>query len=200
MLTKVKRKDCLEKYSCFPTANNYRNVFFHPEVAHRYVVTVGSKTIRGHRTVLINEIILFLKAQGSSKLVFLGDTTMPWLKQANDYRPAKEALQFLKDNKIGKTFNGGIEVGVDAVPVFLKHLYWISRCNAAFPLVHFIDQHQKFLGHICQYGFFHLDIIDDEDERIAAFMSRSHFLSIGKERCYNQFSVTSAIKRRQTIA
>ena len=39
---------------------------------------------------------------GYSELIFLGDLKIPWLSREHDYKPAKQGLQYLVENKIGK--------------------------------------------------------------------------------------------------
>lgn len=199
-LKKIKRKDCLEKYPSFPRANYYQNKFFYPESVDSYNLSLESKSAKGHIKDLTKELLAFLKSLNINELIFLGDTSTEWLYQKNDYKPVREAYIYLESNKIGKTFNGGLIVRVSELPVFLKHLFWLGRCNAAFPLVHFLDEKQVFVASICKYGSIHLSILDIEADKLTEdFLTKSKFTQLGERGCYEQFSKSSAINGRRAI-
>ena len=131
-------------------------------------------------------------------LIFLGDTETAWRYQNNDFKPVNEALRYLADNKIGRNFNGGLQVQIDLLPTFLRHLSWLSRCNASLPYFYFTDINQKFLGTICQYGNFHIDTLNKAtDNLFRKIIARSNFKFLVGESCSNNFSRTGAIKHRQ---
>ena len=204
MLTKIRRQDCLAKYKTFPLRSyNYENdeeIFYYPEVYKSYILTLSSKSFKGHLNILGKELIHLIKAINADTLIFLGDTEIAWLYQNNDYKPAKEAQEYLTNNNIGKRFSGALQVAISELPVFIKHLAWLTRCNAALPYFHFIDKRQSIVGNICKYGNLHLDTLNEPTDQIVNFfIANSKFELANNGSCHNLFGKTSAIPGRKTI-
>jgi hypothetical protein len=204
MLTTIKRQDCLSRYAIFPPRSyDYQKdeeKLFYPEVFRSYVLTLPSRSFRGHARALSMELTKLVKALDASALIFLGDTRTSWLGQDNDYKPVKEALQYLAGNKIGKRFNGAIQVPAPELPLFVRHLAWLSRCNAALPYIYFTTPDKNILGTICQYGSLHLDALNEEaDKLITSFVDGSRFQYGGINSCTGQFNKTRAIPGRQIV-
>lgn len=204
MLIKIKRLDCLNQHQVFPLRSyDYEKdeeEFFYPQVFESHILTFSSKTFKGHIKTLGKELTKLTEAFLADTLIFLGDTETPWLYQDNDYKPVKEAQQYLIDNKIGKRFNGALQVDATELPTFIKHLAWLIRCNAALPYFHFTDQRQNIVGSICQYGNVHLDTLNERaDKTLKSFIDSSKFEYGDTNSCNNWFSRTSAIAGRQTI-
>ena len=204
MLTKIRRQDCLDQYQTFPLRgydyDNDDEASFYPKVFKSYILTLHSKSFKGHVKTLGLEVTKLAKALQFDTLLFLGDTEIPWLYQHNDYKPAKEAQEYLTGKKVGKRFNGALQVDTSELQTFIKHLAWLTRCNAALPYFHFIDQGQNTIGHLCKYGNLHLDTLNEQtDKTLKQFMYSSKFEYGDNNSCYNWFGKTSAISGRQTI-
>jgi len=204
MLTKIRRQNCLDKYQTFPLRSyddrKHEEEFFYPQVLKNYILTLPSKSFKGHISTLGVELTRLTKALHGDTLIFLGDTKTPWLYQNNDYKPVKEAQEYLADKKIGKRFNGALQVDTAELPTFIKHLAWLTRCNAALPYFHFIDKRQNVVGSICKYGNLHLDTLNEQADKILqSFVDSSKFEYGDKNSCYNWFGKTSAISGRQTV-
>jgi hypothetical protein len=204
MLTKIKRQDCLEKYQTFPLRSyDYdkdEEEFFYPDIFKSYILTLPSKTFKGHVKALGIELTKLTEPLHADTLIFLGDTDTPWLHQDNDYKPVREAQQYLVDKKIGKRFNGALQLDTTELPTFTQHLAWLIRCNAALPYFHFTDQQQNIIGSICKYGNLHLDTLSKQADTIfKSFVDISKFEYGDKNSCYNWFGKTTAISGRQTI-
>lgn len=204
MLIKINRQDCLNKYPSFPLRSyNYdkdEEVFFYPKVFKSYILTLASKSFKGHITQLGTGLLKLIKQLDYDNLIFMGDTELAWLHQDNDHKPAKEAQQYLADNKIGKRFNGALQVNGPELLTFVKHLSWLTRCNASLPYFHFTDKGQNIIGNICKYGNLHLDTLNKAtDKLIRAFVDESKFIYLDSNNCFNQFGKTSAIVGRRII-
>lgn len=204
MLTKIRRQDCLDQYQTFPLRGyDYENdeeTFFCPKVFRSYILTLPSKSFKGHVKALGIEVTKFAKALKADTLIFLGDTETPWLYQHNDYKPAREAQEYLTNKKIGKRFNGALQVDTSELPTFTKHLAWLTRCNAALPYFHFIDKGQSIIGSICKYGNLHLDTLNKQADKILkSFVDSSKFQYGDNNSCNNLFGKTSAISGRQIV-
>ena len=204
MLIKINRQDCLNEYPCFPLRsyddNKDEEQFYYPKIFKSYILTLTSKSFKGHITQLGTELCKLTKQLGYDNLIFLGDTELAWLHQNNDYKPAKEAQQYLADNKIGKRFNGALLVYNSELVTFVKHLSWLTRCNASLPYFHFIDKGQNFIGNICKYGNLHIDTLNEITDRLLkTFVDKSDFKYLDGNNCYNQFGKTSAIAGRHII-
>lgn len=203
MLTKIRRQDCLTQFQTFPLRSYNREKdeeeFYYPKVYKSYILTLPSKSFKGHVTALGQEVVKLAKAFQSDTLVFLGDTELPWLNQSNNYKPAKEAQEYLTGKKIGKRFNGALQVDTSELPIFVKHLAWLTRCNAALPYFHFINEQQSIVGNICQYGSLHLETLNElSDKLLYAFVEASKFELGSENSCGNWSGKTSAISGRQT--
>ncbi|MFT3701524.1 MAG: hypothetical protein QM802_04105 [Agriterribacter sp.] len=205
MLSKINRKDCLDKYQVFPqrTYNNAldEEEFVYPKTFKSYILTLLSKSFKGHIKMLGVEIMNLLQYLQEDALLFLGDTNMPWLHQNNDYKPVRAAYEYFTNNKVGNRFNGTLVVNASELPTFITHLAWLTRCNAAMHYIYFSNSRQTILGNICQYGNLHLDTLTEQaDTEFKTFMRSSLFEYGNLHSCNNQFGRTSAIYgRRITI-
>ncbi len=143
-----------------------------------------------------------MKLLNLEELIFLGDSTIEWLFRRNDYddyKPVKEAFEYLVASKVSKSFNGGFIVTIEELPIFFKHLFWLGRSNAVTSYVHFLNGDQSFVGSICQYGNIHFSTLNTStDDKFRKFLSQSLFSELEYQGCYNQFSKSNAIKGRRT--
>jgi hypothetical protein len=135
-IAKIKRPDCLEAYSNFPQADYEKEVFFYPKAICSYTLILYSKSARGHAKNLSVELSKLIGTMGMDRLIFLGDAKRAWRYQDNPYPAVQQAMAYLEENGVGKRFDGGLEVGIDRLPVFLMHFFWLVRCNAALPYFH----------------------------------------------------------------
>lgn len=204
MLRKINRQACLTKYSIFPLrdydAEKDEEVLSFPVIFRSYVLAISAKTFRGNIRDLGIEIARLGKELNAGSLIFLGDTVTPWLYQNNDYTPVQKAQLYLSDLNIGKRFNGGIEVEITELPVFIKHLSWLVRCNTALPYIYFIDPGQNIVGNICQYGNLHISTLNkDTDNCLNSFIKKSKLLIGNEESCNRRFGQSGAIEGRKTV-
>ncbi|HMU47856.1 MAG TPA: hypothetical protein PKC72_15905 [Chitinophagaceae bacterium] len=204
MLIKINRQDCLKKYPSFPLRSyNYdkgEEKFYYPKVFKSHILTLFSKSFKGHIGHLGTELLKLMKQLGYDNLIFLGDIELPWLHQSNDYKPAKEAQQYLVDKKIGKRFDGALQVDKSELASFIKHLSWLTRCNASLPYFHFIDEGQNIIGNICKYGNLHIDTLNEvTDISLSIAITKGDFKFLNGNNCFNQFGKTSVISGRRII-
>jgi hypothetical protein len=207
MLIKINRQDCLDKFQNFPLREydhiNDDENFFYPKVYKSYILTLVTKSLKGHTKLLAAELTKLTKDLGFENLIFLGDNKNYWLTklslERNDYKPLEDALQYLQDNKIGKRFNGALEVANFKLPEFIKHFFCLVRCDASLPYFHFMDTEQNFVGSICQYGNLHLDILNKKaDTNFKKELAKTKFEIVEDGRCFPAFAKSSKIKTRQT--
>jgi len=201
MLIKINRQDCITKYPNLPlreyNTKEDEYDFHYPKIFANYTLTLPSKSYKGHIKLLGTELCNLITALGFDKLIFLGDEKTPWLYRDHDHPPAKEALQYLAANKIGKRFNGGLQVDIEELPTFIKHLAWLVRSNAILPDVHFVDPNQNIIGNICQYGNLHISTKTKKvDTNFKKVIAESKFEFVMDGQCYNKFSKSGAIKGR----
>ena len=204
MLTKISRQTCLKRHENFHQRKYDRitdeEECFYPTIYSNSILTLDAKSVKGKIAALSTELTSLVKQLEIDSLIFLGDTTTPWLYQTNDYKPVKEAIQFLSDNKIGKRFNGALEVGTKSLPAFLRHLLWLTSCNASLPCFYFTDRKHNIMGTLCQYIYLHFDTLNKKtDSRLKEIISKTQLFYLPAGRCYNPFSKTSAIKHRKIV-
>lgn len=174
--------------------------FYYPKVFKSHILTLFSKSFKGHIGHLGTELLKLMKQLGYDNLIFLGDIELPWLHQSNDYKPAKEAQQYLVDKKIGKRFDGALQVDKSELASFIKHLSWLTRCNASLPYFHFIDEGQNIIGNICKYGNLHIDTLNEvTDISLSIAITKGDFKFLNGNNCFNQFGKTSVISGRRII-
>ena len=202
MIVRIARQEAIDKYLNFPlrqwNSKEEEYDYLFPTVFASYVLTLQSKSYRGHIKLLGTELTMLIKSFGYDKLIFIGDIDIPWLKREHDFKPAKEALQYLVDNKIGKRFNGALQVDTSQLPTFIIHLAWLVRTNAVLPYVHFVNPNQNLIGTVCQYGNLHFWTVDEKtDEIFKTKIIETKFEFMTDQTCYDKFSKTGAIKGRQ---
>ncbi len=204
MLIKIDRKEAINNFPILPLRHYDKKkdeeIFSGPKVFANYVLTLPSKSYRGHQKLLGTQITLLAKYLGYDKLIFLGDIDIAWLKRLNTYENFQEALQYLVDNKIGKRFNGALQVNTDELPIFIENLMWLVRTNGVVQYVHFTDPEQNIVADICQYGNLHISTTTKmADKRFKDIITKSQFTFLVDTNCINKFSKLNAIKEKRII-
>jgi hypothetical protein len=201
MLIKIDRQEAIIKFPILPLRhydiNNEEEIFNFPKVFANYILTLPSKSYRGHQKLLGKEITFLVKSLLYDHLVFLGDLNIPWLKRLDTYKAFQEPLQYLVDNKIGKRFNGALQVDITQLQSFIKNFCWLVRTNGILPYVHFTDPGQNVVGNICQYGNVHISTKNKTaDKRFKDIVSKSQFIYLTDTNCTNRFTKSSIIEGR----
>jgi len=201
MLIKIDRQEAISKFQILPLRQYDKKkgeeVFNGPKVFANYVLTLPSKSYKGHQKLLGTEITSLTKNLGYDHLIFLGDIHIAWLRRLDTYGNFQEALQYLVGNKIGKRFNGALKVDTNELPTFIKHLSWLVRTNGLLQYVHFTDPGQNIVADICHYGNLHISTKTKAvDKRFKDIVAKSHFTLLANTSCINKFSKSGAIKVR----
>jgi hypothetical protein len=201
MLNQIPRQEAIAKFQNFPLRHyDYEEddyIFNYPKVYASIILTLNSKSYKGHIKLLSTEIISLAKNLGFDNFTFLGDEDIPWLKRLKTYENFQESLQYFVDNKVKKRFNGALQVGITEIPIFIKHLAWLVRTNGIMPYVFFIDPGQTIIGDICQYGNLHISALNRTAHRnLKNAIAKTQFVYLPDEHCYNKFSKSGAIKSR----
>jgi hypothetical protein len=160
MLKKIKRQDCLNQYPNFPLRKYNKKkdeeICFFPKTYSQYWIKLEKKTKKNFTEKLANEITKLYDKLNIDNIIFLGDTNYTWITKnsinRDDYKPLINALKYLKQNKIGKRFNGAIAVEKSEFFVFLQHFFEMTRCDASFSYYHFMDKGQNLIGSIDYCG------------------------------------------------
>jgi hypothetical protein len=161
MLKKIARKAFLERYPDFIQANYRKDEYNEPVFFNSYLLSVDAASTIGRNNRISKEVTKLFQKLSYEKLSFLGDTTIPWLFRDHDYLPVKNALTYLANKNISKTFNGTIEVAVAELPEFLKNLFWLVRCNGIVFYANFSDPGFNIIASICKYGNLHLSTLNE---------------------------------------
>jgi hypothetical protein len=200
MLKKLSRKEAFQQFPAFPQSNYIDDEYVgtYPQTFVSFFLTLNSTSIATHVKSLAVELKILLQELKIERLTFLGDTDISWRYQDNDYKPVKESLTFLEENRIGKKFNGALQVDKNSLHPFIKHLFWLTRCNASLAYIHFIDDRQSIIGHICQYGNIHLSSLNRNiNELLSKAIENTKFQRLASGQCIDRFSKTGTIKGRQ---
>lgn len=174
MLRKIKREECLSNFSKFPLREYDKSiddeVITYPKIHSLYWLKLDKNSSRYFANELANQVTLLYKNLKIDKLVFLGDTKSYWISkrmaERKDYKPLTNAVTFMTDNKIGKRFNGAIEVDFEEFKTFIKHFYVMTRCEAAFSYYHFMDKGQNIIGYIHYDGELRIDTLNKKADNL----------------------------------
>ena len=101
-------------------------------------------------------------------MIFLSDKNSPWITKLSasrtDYPPLQKAVKYFEDHKLGKRFNGGIEVPLKDLPEVFKHYYCITMCDATFHAGYFSDPAQSFIGCLHYSGDLQIAALNKKSE------------------------------------
>ncbi len=180
MLVKIPRQDAIERFPSLPLRQyNFKNEDYdykYPRIYANYDLTLPSKSYKGRVKSLAVEVVFLTTQLGFDQLVFLGDEDIPWLFRLGKYPTFDESLGYLADNKIGKRFNGALQVRLLELPIFIKHLASLVRTNGILPFVHFIDPGHNIIASICQDGHLHLSTANKKaDMLVQTIIAKSNF-------------------------
>ncbi|HUM50340.1 MAG TPA: hypothetical protein PK431_00945 [Chitinophagales bacterium] len=196
-MKKISRKKCLELYS-FPQSDEINETYFYPKQIAHYVLELNVTSVSTYLKLLNKNLTKLLTQLEIEELIFLGETKTPWLSQQNSYKPVKEAIGFFEQNNIGNKFNGAIVVKTNSLYIFVKHLFWLTRCNAAFPLVYGTNDKQQLLIHLCKYGNLHIDILDKNiKSSFEKLLKTTDFIILKNRICSEHFGKSRAIIGRE---
>jgi hypothetical protein len=173
MLIKIDRQEAITNFPILPLRHYDKKkdeeVFNSPQVFASYILTLPSKSYRGHQKLLGAQITELVKNIGYDHLIFLGDIDIAWLRRFD----------------------------TNELPTFLKHLSWLVRTNGVLPYVHFTDPGQNIVGEICQYGNLHISTkTKAADKRFKDIVTNSRFTYLTDKNCINKFSKKNVIKGR----
>lgn len=204
MLVKINRQIVIKECPILPTRyydpSKDDEIIKYPKVFACHIVTLPSKSFKGHQKLLAQQISLLVGYYGYNQLIFLGDTDIPWLKRLNSNKIFQTELMYLVDHKIGKRFNGAFKVDLDEMPIFIKNLSRLVRTNGIVPYVHFTDPGQNFFAHICQYGNLHITTTNKTaDKKLTKIIDQTEFEYLPYINCIDKFSKNKN-KGKMTIA
>jgi len=202
MIFKIDRKEAITRFQNLPLRHydikEDEEVFNYPKVFANYILTLPSKSYKGHIKMFGEELVKLLEALKCDYLIFLGDSDLAWLRRFKEHESFEDSFQYLISNKIGKRFNGAIQVPLSEIPLFIKHLAWLVRTNGIVQYVHFVDPNQNIICDICQYGNLHISSkTKAADILLKNAVSNIKFEYLCEDTCYNKFSKSSSIKGRQ---
>lgn len=190
MLIRIDRQEAINKFPTLPLRHynpkEDEDFFNYPKAYANHVLTLPSKSFKGHIKLLGRELVSLANILGFDNFIFLGDTDIAWLRRLNTDATCHEALQYLVDHKVGKRFNGALQVDKKEIPTFIKNLAWLVRTNGILPYVHFIDPEQNFVANICQYGNLHISTKNKAvDKSFKNAIAKCSFSYLADTRCYN---------------
>jgi len=197
MIKKISRERCYGMYQKFPSTFAVSDQFTYPDLYKSYILTVESRSAKGHAKNIAAALEKLAENMRIPSLVFLGDTGVPWLSQQNSYSPVKEAMQFLEAEKIGRQFNGGLQIKTENLHSFIPHLFWLVRCNAALPIFYFMNEEQTVLANFCQYGNIHFSVLAKKaDALFNKALAQSGLQIFEGTYCYESFSKAGKVAGR----
>src|SRR6218665_213295 len=100
MISKISRSEALKEFPVFPQ-RFYDKVTFEESYSHipayrSHTYTVTGSLPEQHDERIINELAHLSQLLHWDPLIFLGDTTLSWLRQYNEYTPARKAFEYFE--------------------------------------------------------------------------------------------------------
>lgn len=156
VVEKISRDICIIKYRKLPLCEyekvNNDDIFYYPEIHSFYWL----KLQKEFEKKLPNEIFILTKNLKIDNLIFLGERNKPWIskytKSRKDFKPLIKSVEYFKNHKIDKKFNGGVKVGITEIERFIKNFYIITKCDGGFFDFNFTDENQNYLFYIHYSG------------------------------------------------
>jgi hypothetical protein len=170
MLQKIKRQQCLDCYSKFPLRYYDKSldeeIYNDPDTVAHYWLRLETKTKIHRRNLLVSEIVKLYKGLGIERLIFLCDANTPWITRNSynrtDFKHVVKAVEYLKSNKIGVRFNGGVIVEISELSEFIGHFYVLTWTDALFSYYNFMDESQSIIGYIHYDGEVQITPINED--------------------------------------
>lgn len=200
MIRRTKRSVFFKQYPDFPKVDRRSGGFTFPKVFNTYNLHLPSKSVVGFSNRLGKELLLLTNHMGFNSLYFAGDSSTPWLSQKNSYKPAFNAIEYLSNLELTMSFNGALLLELNDLPEFIKHLFWLTRCNTSLPDFYFCDEKMSLLGHLCKYGNIHIYILAEEvEQNFEEALNSTNFEVLEGNTCFEQFSKSTRITGRQIV-
>lgn len=171
-IKRLKRDYCIIKFRKLPLhyiekKSGDEHVYY-PEIASWYWITLSQKTKidKENEHLLITEICQMMALLGFDHLIFLGAINKPWIStftaNRRDSKSVLKTLQYFKKNKIGRQYNGGVQIEHNFYNKFLKHYYRLTRYDAGFSDYHFCDENENIIFYIHYSGEVKVMILNEK--------------------------------------
>lgn len=85
----------------------------------------------------------------------------PWLLQRNAYPPVAAELKYLQSIGIDTDSADAISATGVELKRITKTIFWLGRCNALLPYIHFSATGADWVLYICKYGYLHVYSYDN---------------------------------------
>ncbi|MBS1771618.1 MAG: hypothetical protein JST82_02070 [Bacteroidetes bacterium] len=99
------------------------------------------------------------------ELSFLLLYKVAWQKQQNDYPPVKMELQHLRSIGVDDNYKDAIKATGTELIRLLRSVFWLGRCNASLPYIHFAATGSNTAIYMCKFGFLHFYCYDEKEKQ-----------------------------------
>jgi hypothetical protein len=172
MLKKIARDICLIKYRKFPLRDFEKDeeIFFYPEMHSHNWFELEHKSDAELTKILSSELAKLYENLKVENVIFFGDYNRNWIskftEERKDIKALIDSVDYFKDLKVGKRFNGAVKVSIAELPEFIKHFFVLTRCDGEFAYYHFLDEKENLLGFIHYSGEVRFDILNQKMNKI----------------------------------
>ena len=186
MLQKIKREVCVIKFRNLPLSEYDQQtdseIYHYPKTYSLYWI----KRAKNSSKHLLSELIKLIEKLSIQQLIFLTETNAPWIsKNARTHVSVKklvDAVAYFKSHKIGKHFNGGIQIATENLNQFLPHYFKLTQFDACFHDCNFMDVDQQLIFTIHHSGEIRVMILDQPcDEEFLKFIKETDFIDFYRE-------------------
>lgn len=195
-IKKIQRKEVLSRGITLPRWNGKKQVYdYIPNcIAGSQAFSVASRSARGHVSTLILGVEQLAKWTNTSEWYFMPEKKMPWVLHAPAYPPEVRAVDYFDHQKIGKRFDGALQVPLNELRQFIPHYFWLSRTQW-FERFWFTDN-RNIMGWICRHGGLHIEYLSQEAlENVEPLFSKLGFHLVTD--CYTPWTGTSRVPGRR---
>lgn len=195
MIKKISRDICLIKYRKLPLCEYEKetdnDICYYPQINSFYLL----KLQEGFEKKLSNEIASLTKKLNIEKLIFFGEMNKPWISKftesRKDYKPLIKAIEYFKNHKIEKRFNGGVNVGNSELEKFISNFYIITKCDGGFFDFNFIDENENYIFYIHYSGELKVLVLNEKaNELFLSKVTETNFIDSEREST-NKISTTA---------
>ncbi len=165
MLEKISRDICLIKHRKFPLRDFEKGheISFYPNIHSHYWFKINQKELAKEITKLYRNLEV-------ENLIFFGDYNRNWIskftEERKDSKKLIESVNYFKEHRITKRFNGAVKVNIENLEEFIRYFYILTECDGGFAYYHFLDENENFLGFIHYSGEVRFDILNQKKEKI----------------------------------
>lgn len=157
-------------------------MYYYPQSSYTYWIKLEKLTNRK----LVQELIQLIRYIGLNELIVLNENNQPWIsnftRNRTDFQALKDAVQYFDEVKVGKKFNGALQIELDELEKFLHHFYCLTVYDGGFGYFNISDAKQDLLLFIHYDGEVKLTVlVPEKNEVVLKAIQSTSFIDAMRE-------------------